>query len=58
MNYWPPWNYDLMTAGYLLALAPTLTILAGAAVSVWRFIRQPSTEWFYCLAFQERYCWH
>ena len=51
MNYWPPWNYDLMTAGYLLALVPTLIILAGAAVSVWRFIRQPSTEWFVLLGF-------
>jgi tetratricopeptide (TPR) repeat protein len=47
----PPWNYDLMTAGYLLALIPTLIILAGAAVSVWRFIRQPSAEWFVLLGF-------
>jgi tetratricopeptide (TPR) repeat protein/4-amino-4-deoxy-L-arabinose transferase-like glycosyltransferase len=51
MNYWPPWNYDLMTAGYLLALIPTLIILAGVAVSVWRFIRQPSMEWFMLLGF-------
>jgi tetratricopeptide (TPR) repeat protein len=46
-----PWNYDLMCAGYLLALVPTLIILSGVAVSVWRFIRQPSTEWFVLLGF-------
>ena len=51
MNYWPPWNYDLMTAGYLLALVPALIILAGVAVSVWRFIRQPLTDWFVLLGF-------
>ena len=45
------WNYDLMTAGYLLALVPTLIILAGVAVSAWRFIRQPSAEWFVLLGF-------
>jgi len=47
----PPWNYDLMAAGYLLALAPTLMILTGAAVSLWHFIRKPSTEWFVLLGF-------
>ncbi len=51
MIYRPPWNYDLMTAGYLLALVPTLIILAGVAVSAWRFIRQPSAEWFVLLGF-------
>ena len=51
MNDRPPWNYDLMTAGYLLALIPTLIILAGVAVSAWRFIRKPSTEWFVLLGF-------
>jgi len=45
----PPWNYDLMAAGYLLALAPTLIILTGAAVSLWHFIRKPSAEWFVLL---------
>jgi Flp pilus assembly protein TadD len=47
----PPWNYDLMAVGYLLALVPTVIILAGALVSVWRFIRQPSVEWFMLLGF-------
>ena len=40
-----------MAAGYLLALAPTLMILTGAAVSLWRFIRKPSAEWFVLLGF-------
>ena len=51
MMYRPPWNYDLMISGYLLALVPALIILVGTAVSVWRFIRQPSTEWFIMLGF-------
>jgi tetratricopeptide (TPR) repeat protein len=51
MNARPPWNYNLMTAGYLLALLPTLIILTGVAVSVWRFIRKPSAEWFVLLGF-------
>ena len=42
----PPWNYDLMVAGYFLALAPTLLILAGAAATFWRYVRKPSGEWF------------
>jgi tetratricopeptide (TPR) repeat protein len=51
INYWPPWNYDLMIAGYLLALVPTLILVAGVAVSVWRFVRRPSAEWFVLLGF-------
>ncbi len=51
MNARPPWNYDLMTSGYLLALAPTLITLTGVAVSFWRFIRKPSAEWFVMLGF-------
>jgi tetratricopeptide (TPR) repeat protein len=51
MNFWPPWNYDFMIAGYLLALLPTALVLAGAVVAFWRFIRQPSTEWFVLLGF-------
>lgn len=42
----PPWNYDLMSAGYLLALAPTVLILTGATIALWRFVRKPSIEWF------------
>jgi tetratricopeptide (TPR) repeat protein len=46
LSYPVPWNCDLMIAGYLLALAPTLMILTGAVVSLWHFIRKPSAEWF------------
>ena len=49
LEYRPPWNYNLMAAGYVLALAPTLMILTGAAVSLWHFIRKPSAEWFVLL---------
>jgi tetratricopeptide (TPR) repeat protein len=47
----PLWNYDLMVAGYLLAVLPAVLVLIGAAVSVWRFIRQPSASWFMLLGF-------
>jgi Flp pilus assembly protein TadD len=47
----PPWNYNLMVAGYLLAVLPAVLVLIGAAVSVWRFIRQPSASWFLLLGF-------
>jgi tetratricopeptide (TPR) repeat protein len=35
----PPWNYDLMAAGYLLSLYPALLVMVGAvgaAVNWWR----------------------
>ncbi|HEX7516025.1 MAG TPA: tetratricopeptide repeat protein [Chthoniobacterales bacterium] len=46
LAYRPPWNYNLMVSGYLLALAPTLLILVGAAVACWRFVRKPSVDLF------------
>jgi tetratricopeptide (TPR) repeat protein len=46
LAYRPPWNYNLMVAGYLLALAPALLILVGAAVACWRFVRKPSVDLF------------
>lgn len=45
----PPWNYSLMAADYLLALAPTIIILIGLAVAVVRFIRRPRAVWFLLL---------
>jgi Flp pilus assembly protein TadD len=45
----PPWNYDLMAAGYWLALVPTLAVLAGGILALVRFLRQPSAEWFMLL---------
>lgn len=46
LAYRPPWNYNLMSAGYFLALLPTLLILAGAAIAFWRFVRKPSVDLF------------
>lgn len=40
-EYRPPWNYGLMSGGYLLALVPALIILIGAAASIIRLIRNP-----------------
>jgi Flp pilus assembly protein TadD len=42
----PLWNYNLMVAGYFLALVPTLLILTGTAAAFWRFVRKPSVDWF------------
>lgn len=47
----PPWNYDLMCAGYLLAIGPTLLVLTGMAAAVGRFLRQPTADWFVLLGF-------
>lgn len=44
-----PWDYQLMTAGYLLALLPTLIILVGFTVSLVRFFRRPEPAWFLLL---------
>ncbi len=46
MNFRPQWNYDLMNAGYLLALLGMLLLVVGAVVALVRFIRQPAAEWF------------
>jgi Flp pilus assembly protein TadD len=46
-----PWNYDLIVAGYLLAILPAALILIGAVVAISRFIRKPSIELFLILAF-------
>jgi tetratricopeptide (TPR) repeat protein len=41
----PPWNYDLMNAGYLLAIAISFLLFVGFVVALIRFIRQPTAEW-------------
>ncbi len=46
-----PWNYDLMTAGYWLALVPTFIVLTGGAVACFRFVRKASPEWFLIIGF-------
>ncbi|MEP7014251.1 MAG: tetratricopeptide repeat protein [Verrucomicrobiota bacterium] len=49
LAYRPPWNYQIMVAGYLLGLIPTGIILAGVALAIRRFIRKPSAELFLLL---------
>jgi tetratricopeptide (TPR) repeat protein len=41
-----PWNYELMTAGYLLAILPSLAILIGAVAGCVQLVREPRAEWF------------
>lgn len=41
----PPWNFDGLAAGYLLALLPTLALLAGAVAAALRLLRRPSAMW-------------
>jgi tetratricopeptide (TPR) repeat protein len=45
---WPhrqPWNYDLMAAGFLLALVPSLAVVLGLAVALGQLLRRPRAEW-------------
>jgi Tfp pilus assembly protein PilF len=44
-----PWNYNLVIGGYWLALVPTLLVILGAAIALFRFARQISAEWFLLL---------
>lgn len=46
-----PWNYDLMVAGYALALVPSALILTGAVVAVCRLVRKPTAELFLLVSF-------
>jgi len=46
-----PWNYNLVAAGYWLALIPTALIVIGAGVAIYRFVRKPSVDWFLLLGF-------
>jgi tetratricopeptide (TPR) repeat protein len=41
-----PWNYQLMAAGYLLALLPTAAMLVGLALTLVQLVRRPRGEWF------------
>lgn len=40
----PPWNYNLMCGGYLLAILPTILILTGAAVSSVKLVREGGSD--------------
>ena len=49
MVFRPPWNYDLMVAGYLLAVLPAILVLAGAAASAVKLIHGGGADWFILL---------
>ena len=42
----PPWHYDLMAVGSLLALVPTAAVLLGTAAAVTGLVRRPCAAWF------------
>ena len=42
----PPWNYDLMAAGYGLALLPTLALIVGIVLALVQLVRRPRAEGF------------
>jgi tetratricopeptide (TPR) repeat protein len=44
-----PWNYELMAAGYLLALLPTAMIIVGIMAALIQVVRRPRPEWFLLL---------
>jgi tetratricopeptide (TPR) repeat protein len=46
LQFRPAWNYDLMAAGYVLALAPMVVLVAGAAATLVELVRRPRAEWF------------
>jgi tetratricopeptide (TPR) repeat protein len=45
----PPWNYDLMAAGFLLALPASAAIGVGLVAALWQLVRRPRAEWFLLL---------
>ena len=49
MVFRPPWNYNLMVAGYLLAVLPTILVLVGAAASAVKLIHRGGADWFVLL---------
>src|SRR5262249_52971087 len=46
----PQWNYDLMNAGYLLAVVPSALFLVGVGVLIFRLVRKPDIEAFLYLS--------
>ncbi|HYH45278.1 MAG TPA: glycosyltransferase family 39 protein, partial [Thermoanaerobaculia bacterium] len=45
----PPWDLELMAAGALLALVPSLGLLLGLGAALARLVRAPSAAWFLLL---------
>jgi tetratricopeptide (TPR) repeat protein len=49
LTFRPPWNYNLMCAGYLLAVWPTVLVLAGAAAWGLKWLRTGGADRFVLL---------
>jgi hypothetical protein len=49
VDFRPPWDYDGMTLGYLLALLPSMAIMVGLGLALWMLLRRVSLEWFVLL---------
>ncbi len=45
-TYQPPWNFDLMGAGYWVSLGISLLLIIGVALTLAKLIRQTRAEWF------------
>jgi tetratricopeptide (TPR) repeat protein len=46
-----PWNYDLMGAGFLLALVPSAILLLGAGIAIATVLRKMDVCWMLLLSF-------
>jgi tetratricopeptide (TPR) repeat protein len=46
----PPWNYDLMTMGFVLALVPTALVLTGLVLAVAGCFRRLTLPWLLLMA--------
>lgn len=46
----PPWDWQLMCVGYVLAIVPTALVLIGIVVMLARFLRNPEPEYFLMLS--------
>jgi tetratricopeptide (TPR) repeat protein len=46
-DFLPPWNYDLMGAGYWISLGVSLLLIIGAALVLARLTGQIRAEWFF-----------
>jgi tetratricopeptide (TPR) repeat protein len=44
-SFRPPWNYDLMTAGYWLAVLPSIAIIVGLIAAIGRVIGRRQATW-------------
>jgi tetratricopeptide (TPR) repeat protein len=53
VNLWsrPPWNYDWMTVGFVLALVPAALVLTGLMRALARCFRSASLSWLLLLGF-------